>query len=399
MTSADTAFNRLLEKNALGIPVANPDPDAAAPVLSAAVPGAVVHDGVHDGALDGAHAAAHVNGSASGDMSEAMRVLDLLDDRFIYGDSGDYSPPRYPADESERAFTTPTETELDPVDAPVGILDAVADARSAETVRSASMQDVPDADDLREASAAVVDEEHDAGIGGTGGGAGNAGADTQIDIGGDTEIRKARRFRRFAYLPLGGMEYFENRARDVMASLASQEPDRPSLAITSPSRGDGRTELAIRLALAMAKRVDYRVLLADFDVRKPRIAARLGLSSKYFTVADVLRGSCPLGEALAASEEDNLYVLPARATDREGDEVLNDKQVQALMAKIHASFDFAVINCGAADHADAAIVCRHAGATALAGFCRRTPARALRDAADRLGEAGANIAGMLLTGV
>jgi Mrp family chromosome partitioning ATPase len=194
------------------------------------------------------------------------------------------------------------------------------------------------------------------------------------------------------------MDRFKNRARDIMASVTSQYPDRPSLAVTSPRRGDGQTELAIRLALAAAKRVDYRVLLVDFDIRKPQIAARLGLSSKYFVLGDVLRSSCLLGEALLYSEEDNLYVLPARPLDREGDDVLADRQVQAVMAQMHATFDFTIIGCGPMEHVDATIVCRHAGVTALAAFCGRTPARTLREAAEALGEAGVAVAGLLLTG-
>lgn len=217
-------------------------------------------------------------------------------------------------------------------------------------------------------------------------------------VGGDAALDRARQVRRFAYLPLAGMETFENRARDLMARLQSQDADRPSLAVTSPIRGEGQTELVIRLALAMAKRVDYRVLLADFDLRHPQLAPRLGLSSKYFTLSDVLRGSCPLGEALLYSEEDNLYVLPARTSDRDGDEFLNDGEVQNLLGLIHRTFDFALIGCGPMDHADAIIICRHAGSSALAGYCGFSRAGALRDAADRLTEAGARVAGMLLTG-
>ena len=357
MTSADEAFDKLLGKNALNIPVANPSAEARG-ASSPSVPSVPA-----------------ANGSERGDMSEAMRVLDLIDES-----GSDYSPQNYGIDDGDHIFATPTETDLEPVEEDLGN----AHRHGSRIVG----RDAADADYMPETDADIVD-----GYDGN-----RTDNSTEIDYGVNAELRKARRFRRFSYLPLGDMEYFENRARDVMASLASQEPDQPSLAITSPSRGDGQTEIAIRLALAMAKRVDYRVLLVDFDVRKPQIAPRLGLSSKYFTLFDVLRGSCPLGEALMVSEEDNLYVLPARASDRDGDEVLNDRQVQALMTQIHANFDFTVLSCGSADNADAAIVCRHAGATALVAYCRRTKAKALRDAAEKLSESGAQIAGMLLTG-
>lgn len=350
MSSADEAFTKLLGKNALNIPVANPSAEA------------------RGGTRTGRPIAAAAPRAGAG-KSGAMQVLDMLD-----GVAGDYSPQQQYGVDTDNVFATPTETDLDPVDAEAGTADTQRQGTRIMGLAAADIDDDEEEEpDLRDAS--IVD-----------------------DIGVEADLRRARRFRRFAYLPLSGMEHFESRARDIMASLTSQDPDRPSLAITSPTRGDGQTELAIRLALAMAKRVDYRILLADFDLRKPQIAMRLGLSSKHFTLADVLRGSCPLGEALMVSEEDNLYVLPARASDRDGDEVLDDREVQALLSQVHATFDFTIIGCGPVDHAAAGIVCRHAGAAALAGYCGRTKASALRRTADRLIRNGVNLAGMLLTG-
>lgn len=354
--TADDAFDKLVEKNALNIPVARPSSDSRVLEKLASI------DDIPAGRKKVAVS------------SEAMRVLDILDG----DDPGDYSPRDYEDDSG--AYATPTETDLEAID---GELDG-AYAKGAQVLgRDVSADEFfEDIVEAREVS----------------------GKDTEVDVvppsspGAHSFLEKARRLRRFSYLPLGGMEHFETRARDIMASLSAQTPDRASLAITCVGRGSGQAELAIRLALAAAKRVDYRVLVVDFDVRKPQVAKRLGISSKYFTLADVLRGSCPLGEALTISEEDNLYVLPARAIDREGDEVLNDRQVQTLMAQMHEVFDFVVISCGPMDHADATIICRHAGATALAAFCGHSGARSLRAAADRLSEAGVNVAGLLLAG-
>lgn len=356
MTTADDAFDKLMIKKALNIPIANPSVDAAPKSRP--------------------RAATSVRPAGSrGVRDDAVKVMNILDG------IGDYNPRG--AEEEGGMYSTPTETDLEAVsevdeahrqgakilgrDAdPADFLSGIADIAGG----------ADDDDDVEYRDVDVYNEE--------------AVADPALD--------RARRVRRFAYLPLGGMESFESRARDIMASLVSQDPDHPSLAITSPSRGDGQTEIAIRLALSVAKRVDYRILLVDFDVRKPQVASRLGLSSKYFTVTDVLRTSCPLGEALMYSEEDNLYVLPARASDRDGDEILNDRQVRQLMDQLHSTFDFVILCCGPLDHADATILCRHSGATALAGYCLHSRAKALRDAADRLSDAGVTVAGLLLTG-
>ncbi len=353
--TADDAFDNLINKKALAIPVARRD--AAAP----------------DRAPDDT-----TRIEQRGDRPDAtMRVDDLLDDQ-----PGDYNPMGGGSSESERGmYSHPTETDLDAVPDDDGVASAhqhgarIVGRDSKRYVRPGGSGQGNDIDTVEYAEAAEVDDREP----------------------GEFGLGLARRVPRFAYLPLADMEKFETQARDMLAALQSEIPDAPSLAITSPVRGEGRTELAIRLALVLAKKVGHRVLLADMDVRKPGIAGRLGLTTKYFTTMDVLRGSCRLGEALFASEEDNLYVLPARDADRDGDEILDDRQVEAMLSEVHQAFDFAILDCGPAGQADALVVCRLAGSVAIAGRCRRSYAPMMRLAVENLAAAGAKIAGMVIT--
>ena len=215
---------------------------------------------------------------------------------------------------------------------------------------------------------------------------------------GGIDLSQARRVRRFAFLPLAGMEEFESAARELASGLAAKDYDRPSLAVTGSVRGEGRTEIAIRLALALAKRTDQRVLLADFDIRKPEVALRLGLSSRLFVLGDVLRGACQPGEALAFSEEDNLHVLASRPPERDGDENLDGRQAEKLMSELHRAFDFVIIDCGPANQADAVIVCRLAGGVILAGRCGSSRVDDMDASGRELASAGVNLAGMILAG-
>lgn len=344
--TADDAFDNLMNKNAIPIPMAKPtecrrSTDAAP-------------------AGDDAQAA-----------GETMRVDSLFDEK-----PGDYRPGSHGSDSRRGVYANPTETDLDPVDEALDV--DSAGLHGARVIgRDAASADVPADDGFRDAT--VYD-------------------DAPEDDVADSGLGMARRVRRFAYAPLSGMEHFENEVRDMMARLIAHDPDKPSLLVTSAMRGEGRTELAIRLALAMAKRVGYRVLLADFDMRRPRVAARLGISSKHFALADVLRGSCPLGEALVVSEEDGLYVLPSRPSDREGDDILDSRQARGLFGQLHATFDFAVIDCGPVTTADAMILCRVTGSAAVAGYCGLTTAAQMADAGAKLEAAGAHVAGALLTG-
>src|SRR5438093_9378270 len=49
------------------------------------------------------------------------------------------------------------------------------------------------------------------------------------------------------------------------------------IAMTSPTSGDGKTLTALNLAGALVRGSDLRVLLIEADLRRPTIAAQLGL--------------------------------------------------------------------------------------------------------------------------
>lgn len=362
--SADEAFDNLMNRNAFSIPVAQSPGAQSAEQIETKENSAAAKPGKRQ--------------FSDGDrqIGEALRVSELFDDV-----PGDYRPRGGgPSADSERArvYAVPTETDLEPVSEEDG---GPADISAAQEHGAAILgRDVNF--DTNEFDGETGQYEHF--------------ADNEAD--GPAGLNHARRLRRFAYLPLSGMEGFEADAREIMARLVAVNPTRPSLAVTSAVRGEGKTELAIRLALAMAKKVDSRVLLIDFDLKNPKVAARLGVSINYFTLTDVLRGACGFGDALAVSDEDNLYVLPSRATDREGDETIDGRQVEKLLDELHRAFDFVIIDSGPVGNAGAIILTRLAGAAALAGRVGFSSASGMAEAGSRLEAAGARVAGMLLTG-
>jgi Mrp family chromosome partitioning ATPase len=62
-----------------------------------------------------------------------------------------------------------------------------------------------------------------------------------------------------------------------------------SLAIFSPCRDEGKTTTAINLAVSLANDHLHTVLLVDFDLRRPTMAAKMGISPQKGT-DDLLRG-------------------------------------------------------------------------------------------------------------
>jgi succinoglycan biosynthesis transport protein ExoP len=90
---------------------------------------------------------------------------------------------------------------------------------------------------------------------------------------------------------------------DVYALLAAsvdQSLDgaaKATVAVTSALAREGKTSTAANLAVALARR-GARVILADFDMRKPTLGDVFSIPSHSPGTLQVLRGSMPLGQAL-----------------------------------------------------------------------------------------------------
>src|SRR5262249_55213812 len=79
--------------------------------------------------------------------------------------------------------------------------------------------------------------------------------------------------------------------RGLRLRLASWSEERPLqiIAVTSAAPGEGKTTTAINLAGALAQARASRVLLVDADLRRPGVAAQLGLAdSRGAGLADAL---------------------------------------------------------------------------------------------------------------
>lgn len=81
----------------------------------------------------------------------------------------------------------------------------------------------------------------------------------------------------------------------VWLRLSKHRPLR-TLALTSPSQGDGKSTIAYNLAKAMAK-VEQRILLIDGDMRQPSLH-ELAHKNNVFGLSDVLAGRMRLEDAV-----------------------------------------------------------------------------------------------------
>jgi protein-tyrosine kinase len=116
-----------------------------------------------------------------------------------------------------------------------------------------------------------------------------------------------------------------------------------SLAVFSAGADDGKTTTAINLAISIAGDRLHTVLLVDFDLKRPGLAASFGLTPE-FGVDDRLAGAADLEDCLYHPEGfDRLVLLPARAAVRNSSEVLAGPQSHSLVRELRTRYPERVI--------------------------------------------------------
>jgi protein-tyrosine kinase len=105
-----------------------------------------------------------------------------------------------------------------------------------------------------------------------------------------------------------------SRPFDMLRTEVRSSMDRNGwkvLAVTSPTPGCGKTLVAVNLALSMARQSDRHVCLVDLDLRKPQVAATLGLKHSH-GVLDILEGRAAMEHcrALVRAGGTQLEVIP-----------------------------------------------------------------------------------------
>ena len=111
-----------------------------------------------------------------------------------------------------------------------------------------------------------------------------------------------------------------------------------SLAIFSPCRDDGKTTTAINLAINLANDHLHTVLLVDFDLKQPSLAAKLGISPQK-GADDLLRGEAEVEDCLYHPEGfDRLVLLPARSAMHDSSEALAGRRGRELVAELRSRY-------------------------------------------------------------
>jgi receptor protein-tyrosine kinase len=116
-----------------------------------------------------------------------------------------------------------------------------------------------------------------------------------------------------------------------------------TIIVSSPSPAEGKTFTTVNLALAESHLKENKVLLGDFDLRRPMIHT-LFQTDRAPGLSDYLLGDASFPQALRKIAGLNLYFMPAGSPVKNPLELLNLRQAKALFEQIPALFNWSIFD-------------------------------------------------------
>ncbi len=131
--------------------------------------------------------------------------------------------------------------------------------------------------------------------------------------------------------------------RALHTNIVLPKEEQPqAVLVTSSLSGEGKTTVAVNLALALSQY--QKTCLVDADLRRPCVAAACGVRSDI-GLGDVLLGSVPLADALVmVPGSPNLMVLPGGKASDERAHLIAGMAMKSVMELLREQFDFIVID-------------------------------------------------------
>ncbi|HEY5956807.1 MAG TPA: polysaccharide biosynthesis tyrosine autokinase [Polyangiaceae bacterium] len=186
-------------------------------------------------------------------------------------------------------------------------------------------------------------------------------------------------------------------ARGIRTSLTFSSPDKPyrSILVTSASPSEGKTMVATTIAVAFAQ-AGQRVLLVDCDLRRARLHRVFKMYSAS-GVSSVLQDLSTLDNAIIATHVPNLSLLPAGPHVPNPAELLQSDSFEKLLTALKQNFDRVILDSPPVlVVTDPAVLSARVDTTVVVYRARVTRRDVARQAAFKLSELGANIAGVVL---
>ena len=187
--------------------------------------------------------------------------------------------------------------------------------------------------------------------------------------------------------------------RQVRTNLAfSSEKGPPkSIIVTSSASSEGKTSLAVNLAITSA-RTGQRVALVDADLRRPMVHTFLD-TPEHKGLVDVLAGTIELSDALQPSEAGPMDVLVAGPVPTNPSELLGSETMLKTIRHLESSYDLVIIDSPPVlPVTDALLIGVHVDAVVVVARLGQTTRDRIRRTIAALTNVNANMAGVVPNG-
>jgi capsular exopolysaccharide synthesis family protein len=126
--------------------------------------------------------------------------------------------------------------------------------------------------------------------------------------------------------------------------LKACEQSKKTVLLTSAEQGEGKTVVAINLALSLAQLGQKRILLVDSDLRVCGVTGFLEASDRY-GLGDFLRSERPIEAVIHPTNYSNLFIVPAGQTPTKLlPEILEGGRWVEFINVVKEQFDLIVID-------------------------------------------------------
>jgi len=115
-----------------------------------------------------------------------------------------------------------------------------------------------------------------------------------------------------------------------------------TLAITSPAPEAGKTVVSINLAISIAQQTNQTVMLVDFDLRRPKVGAYLGLPMEK-SLNDLLDGTAQLSDILVNPDIPRFVVLATKHAVKKSSETLSSKKISDMVKDVRQRYSSRIV--------------------------------------------------------
>jgi len=184
--------------------------------------------------------------------------------------------------------------------------------------------------------------------------------------------------------------------RSLRANLEFADLDQPmkSLLITSSTLSEGKTTVALNLAIVMSQ-LGRRVILVDADLRRPRVHKTLGITN-MMGLSDVLRNHATINEVAQPWGNSNLIVITSGSLPPNPAEVLSSDRMSQVINDLKSISDIVIIDSPPFLLADASVLAARADGVLLVIQSNKTQMNAALAMIDQLHRVGARVIGVAL---